>query len=403
MPGTVAGMFESARPSSADEHRVKVLWLVKGVGLGGMEQLLVTHARLGDRDRFDYRVAYVVDRPHSVLGEFDRLGVPAVRLGLGSSRDQKWIKDFRDLVCDEGIDIVHGHSPAPAALARPVVRASCPRTRFVYTEHNRWDRFETITRLANRLTYGLNDRSFAVSEDCRSSMSPRAREATATLVHGVDIVEVDAHANRAGARSELGIRDDQVVVGIVANLRKQKNYPLLMEAAKCLLDENPNLVFLAVGQGPLEAELVALHERLDLGDRFRFLGFRRDSHRVMSAFDVFCLSSVHEGLPVALMEARALGLPVVSTAVGGIPSAVDDGVDGLLVPSGDGPALAAALESLTSDSTRRAELAGSSRRSAARLDATEAIRVQEQVYVSLANRRSAPSGAIQPIAGRVRP
>ena len=91
--------------------------MVKGVGLGGMEQLLVTHARLGDRERFKYHVAYLVDRPHSVLAEFAELGVPTVRLGSGSNRDQRWIAQLRELVRREEIDVVHGHSPAPAALA----------------------------------------------------------------------------------------------------------------------------------------------------------------------------------------------------------------------------------------------------------------------------------------------
>lgn len=369
-------------PFSGDPP-LKVLWLVKGVGLGGMEQLLVTHARLGDRERFDYRLAYLVDRPHSVLGELDGLGVPTTRLGSGSSRDQRWVAQLVRLVRDQEIDIVHSHSPAPASLARPALRAGRRRTRFVYTEHNRWDRFEPVTRWANRLTYGMNHRSYAVSDDCRSSMTLPARAATATLVHGVDLAGVEAQGDRRGARAELGIREDQVVVGVVANLRKQKNYPLLMATAGDLLRRDDRLVFLAVGQGPLENELRAAHEQLGLGERFRFLGFRRDARRVMSAFDIFCLSSVHEGLPVALMEARALGLPVVATAVGGVTSAVEDGVDGLLVPSGDRAALGEALASLSSDATRRNEIARASRQAAARFSALEAIRAQERAYGEL--------------------
>ena len=83
--------------------------------------------------------------------------------------------------------------------------------------------------------------------------------------------------------------------------------------------------FVAAGRGPLEDELRAQKDRLGLGDRFTFLGYRADAVRVMAAFDVFCLASHYEGLPIALMEALALGLPVVATDVGGVAELVTDG------------------------------------------------------------------------------
>lgn len=363
---------------------LNVLWLAKGLGLGGLEQLLVTHARLGDRERFSFSAAYLVDRPHSVVDELEALSVPTHRLGTGSGRDQRWIAELVELTNRERIDVVHIHSPAPAALARPAVRAVRRHCGIVYTEHNRWDRFEPATRWANRLTYSLNHASFAVSDDCRSSMSPRAQRRTETLIHGVPIADVEAAADRDGVRAELGIGPDQIVIGIVANFRKQKNYQLLLDAAAELVPLDDRLIFLSVGQGPLEDELVAHHSRLGLGDRFRFLGVRRDAQRVMSGFDVFCLSSVHEGLPVAVMEAKALGLPIVATSVGGVPTAVTDGVDGVLVPSGDRAALVGALRDIATDAGLRARIGAASRETAARFDATVAIERLQRAYVEVA-------------------
>jgi glycosyltransferase involved in cell wall biosynthesis len=126
-----------------------------------------------------------------------------------------------------------------------------------------------------------------------------------------------------------------------------------------------------------------------LGDRFRFLGFRADVHSVMSAFDIFCLSSDHEGLPVALMEAKALGLPVVATGVGGIPEAVVDGVDGALVPPGDSDGLAEAVGRWALDLSP----AGTTRKLVARevrFDSSAAVAAQEAVYEN-----SAGTGASQ--------
>jgi glycosyltransferase involved in cell wall biosynthesis len=366
----------------ADE-RIRVLWLAKGLGQGGMERLLVTHAQFGDRERFDYRAAYLVDRPHSVIDELNELGVPATRLGTGKAADPRWVLDLARLVRRERINVVHAHSPMPSAVARPLVRVISPRTRLIYTEHNRWDRYSAPTRIANRITYPLNHRTFAVSDDCRDTVSPRLRPRVETLIHGIDVDAVAAHrADRESMRAELGIGDETVVIGTVANLRVQKNYPLLLEVAAKVTAENPDVLFLSVGQGPLEQELKALHEDLGLGDRFRFLGFRQDVHRVMSAFDVFCLSSDHEGLPVALMEAKALGLPVVATAVGGIRSAVTDGLDGVVVQPGDLAGLRMALTSVIVDVPRRHSQANESQQSVGFYDGRVTVGAVDDCYAA---------------------
>ena len=375
------------------DGRVRVLWLAKGLGQGGMERLLVTHAKFGDRERFEYRAAYLVDRPHSVIAELEDLDVPVSRLGTGNPANPKWILDLARLVRRNRIDVVHAHSPMPASVARPLVRVISPRTRIVYTEHNRWDRFSPVTRFANRVTFPLNHITFAVSDDCRSTVSQRLRPQVQTLIHGIDVDAVAAHrADRSAMRAELGVDDKAVVVGTVANLRAQKNYPLLLEVAAKVAAENPNAMFLAVGQGPLERELRQLHDQLGLGDRFRFLGFRSDVHSVMSAFDVFCLSSDYEGLPVALMEARALGLPIVATAVGGVGNAVTHRGDGILVPRRDVAALAGALTEVVADGQLRASL-GSRSAGSQSFGAQPACEWVERAYIGDSVSRSSQLNA----------
>src|SRR5690606_35090833 len=118
-----------------------------------------------------------------------------------------------------------------------------------------------------------------------------------------DLDALRAAADRDGVRRELGVPDHEVLVGTVANLRPQKGYPDLLRAAATVLDQAADVAFVAVGRGPQENELAALHRSLGLGDRFTLLGYRADAARLMSGFDVFCMASHHEGLPVALMEA----------------------------------------------------------------------------------------------------
>jgi glycosyltransferase involved in cell wall biosynthesis len=282
--------------------------------------------------------------------------------------------------------VVHVHSPFPAPWVRLVVRSLPPRDRpaLVYTEHNRWAQYAWPTRTLNRLTYGLDDWQIAVSEGVRDSVAPHRRAGVEVLVHGIVL---DAVAERAAARAEVragwGVDDDTVVAGTVANLRAEKGYHDLLAAA-ALVDAGGPVRFVAIGQGPLEEELRAAHARAGLGARFRFLGYQPDAVRLMAGFDVFVLASHHEGLPVAVMEAAALGLPVVATAVGGLPEAVLHDETGLLVAPHRPVALAAAIEALASDPGRRAALGNEARARAGRFDAARAVAHLESGYRRLA-------------------
>jgi glycosyltransferase involved in cell wall biosynthesis len=166
----------------------------------------------------------------------------------------------------------------------------------------------------------------------------------------------------------------------VANFRAQTAYPVLLAAGRSAAGRAPHLRVVAVGQGPLESEIRAEHLRLGLGDRFRFLGYRDDALRVLAACDIFTLASHYEGYPVALMEALAVGLPVVATEVGGVPDAVRQGVEGIVVPPGRPELLAGALAELANDPERRRQLADAAMRRGREFDIVSAVRAIEATY-----------------------
>ncbi len=255
--------------------------------------------------------------------------------------------------------MVHDHSPLVASQARLLVR-TIPRSRrpaLVTTEHNVWGSHQRVTRVLNQRTMGLDDHVFAVSEQVRDSMAPRRSDNVEVLVHGVDVNRIAGRrAERSAARAIHDLSDDDYVVVTVANLRANKDYPTMLAAARRMVDGGVPVTFLSVGQGPLEAELDQLRDGLGLGDRFRFLGYQSDPIEVLAAGDVFCLSSRYEGLPIALLEALAIGLPAVVTAVGGVPGVVRDGAEGRLVPPRSPDDLAAAITALA-DPARRVPLA----------------------------------------------
>jgi glycosyltransferase involved in cell wall biosynthesis len=369
---------------------VRVLWLIKGLGPGGAEQLLVNHAGIRDQERFDIEAAYLVPWKRHLVPRLEEDGVTATCLDGSREWDLRWAGRLRSRLSDRPVDVVHVHSPYVAGVTRLMVRTlpASKRPAIVYTEHNRWPRHSAATRTLNRLTFALDDVDVAVSADVRDTMPPKLQARVEVLDHGVDVDHLRTLVgHRAEVRDELGIEPDEIVIGTVANYRREKAYEVLLEAARLALVSDVPLRFVAVGQGPLEDEMRALHTTLGLGDRVQLLGYRDDAVRVMSAFDVFTLSSRHEGLPVSLMEAYALGLPVVATAAGGLPHMVRDGVEGILVPIDDPKALAAAYVEVARDPQRRNSMAAAAADRARDFDITAAARRLEQIYLDAAASR----------------
>lgn len=379
----------------------RILWVVKGLGPGGAERLLTAAARAHDPTQVAATCAYVLPGKDHLASDLERAGVPTVCLGASAS-DVRWVVALGRLVRSGRFDVVHVHSPLPGAIARVAAWSMGRRRRpaIVTTEHNAWSTFHPLTRWLNRVTMRLEDAVIAVSSETFESMSPRIRERAEVVHHGIDVADVAAAAvHRAARRAELGVGDGVVVIGTVANFREQKDHPTLLAAMALLGDLPVHLV--VVGQGPLEAEIRRVSSDLGLDDRVTFTGYRSDATAVMSAFDLFVLSSSWEGLPVALMEALALGLPVVSTAVGGVAELLTDTRDALLVPSGSPVELAAALRRVVSDGVLRARLGRASAARAADVDVTRSVAAIEAVYRQVASRGAPASTTPSPaVAGR---
>lgn len=365
-------------------RRIRVLWLIKGLGPGGAEQLLLLSARVADHSTFDYRVAYVRPDKTHLVSEFEQIGVVPERLGSSRRGRLGWLRDLRAALGE--VDVVHSHSPVLASVARLLAR-TLPRSRrpvVVTTEHNEWSSHRLPTRLLNGLTSPLDAHTWAVSEQVRDTVWPWRRHAYEVLIHGIDLASQPTQPNtRSSSRRELGVEDDQVLAITVANLRKNKDYPNLLRAAQMAVADEPRLRFIAVGQGPLVDEITALHRELGLGDSLKLLGFRRDISELMEASDIFVMSSGHEGLPVAIMEAFARGLPVVATTVGGVPQAVRDGVEGRLVPPGRSDLLARAVVEVAQDDDLRQRMGAAALSRSTDYDIRTAVSAQEAIYRAL--------------------
>lgn len=371
-----------------------MLWLSKGLGAGGAENLLLSLARTHDRDRVELAAGYVVGTKTALVPALKEAGVEVHHLG-----GRSWVLSLAALLRRERFDVVHAHSPLVSAAARVAVALTAPRRgqrpALVSTEHNAWGRRRLATTLANAVTIHRDAAVLAVSDEVRDSIWwPSTRRRCRTLVHGIDLDAAASLASeRDSVRRELGIGPEEVVVATVANLRVQKAWPDMLRAARTALDladagRDPGgldlaVRFVGVGQGPLEGEVRGLHARLGLEGRFLFLGYRPDAVRILAGADIFTLASTWEGYPVALMEAMALGLPVVATAVGGVADAVRPGVEGDLVAAGRPSELAGTLVALAGEPERRARYSAASRARASLFDIRRAARELEYLYERL--------------------
>jgi glycosyltransferase involved in cell wall biosynthesis len=362
----------------------RILHLIKGLGRGGAERLLATSVRYSDRSRFDPEVAYLLPWKDALVPEIEAVDVPTHCLGSGGGVE--WMGRLRTLVEDRGIDLVHGHSPYPMVGARLVLSRRYP---LVYTEHNMWSRYDRPTYWANLLTYARNAHVFAVSDEVRrSARYPAAlgflsMPPIETLYHGPDREAVSGIDPPDGVLEELGVSEWAPIVGTIGNLKEHKGHEYLLEAATIVRREVPEARFIVIGQGPREASLRRKARDLGLDGTVVFAGYREDALRVAATFDVFVLSSLHEGLSIALLEAMALGKPPVVTRVGGLPEVVRDGEDGLIVPPGDADALARGILRLLKDESARSKLGEAARGRAAAFDIRQAVRRMEAVYGEL--------------------
>jgi glycosyltransferase involved in cell wall biosynthesis len=159
----------------------------------------------------------------------------------------------------------------------------------------------------------------------------------------------------------LGVADSDFVAGIVARFSAQKAQEVLFRAIAACVESVPLIQLVVIGGGDRELELRDLAQNLGIGTRTTFLGIRRDVADLLPGLNVACLSSVHEGVPIALIEAMAGGLPIMATDCGSVRDIVEDGEQGFVVPVGDVENFADRLQRLAHQEPLRSRLGKSGR------------------------------------------
>lgn len=330
--------------------RTKVLVVIKGMGIGGAERLVSEGSRFWDRERFDYKVAYMLPWKDALVPDLEANGIPVECFGTRRGLSIRALRRLRAL-CRQA-DVIHSHLPLSGILVRMLGHGR-PH---VYTEHNLTSSYRPLTRWANRVTYGRNAATTAVSQSVADSLGGYPGPPARVIPNGVAPVVAPGSAEKV--RTELALGPEQTLVVHVGNIRRGKGHDTLIEAAVIALAKDNNLTFVSIGSEKVGGDLARLRATVSaqgLGDRLRFLGPRSDALEFTAAADIYVNPSEVEGLPVAILEAMALGRPVVATAVGGVPSVVETGVTGYLVDAGDPASLANRIVELAADPAARSE------------------------------------------------
>ncbi len=377
--------------------------VVDSLEVGGAERHVVDLA-LALR-RKGHEVAVTCSAAGELSDLLDRANVP-VRALLGRLVKRRvsvtYAREIGRLVRDQRFDVVHAHIYASAAAsALATLGTGVP---LVVTEHTEGAWQGRRAHLVSRLICRRARRVIAVSSPIRRRLIERdgVSPEKISLVPNAVIPAPDTLPRSPDAPPE-GWHEGPLV-GVVARLQPEKGIANFLKAAARISSSCPQARFLVVGEGPLRGELLRLADSLGLGERMRFLGHRADARDLIGLLDVLAVPSLTEGTPLTVLEAMAAGVPIVASAVGGIPDQVTHDREGLLVPPDDPVALGDALLEVLQDPGRARRLGEAARRRADSefAHATMVGRIQT-VYGAALGRRPSQSAAPEGPCFRVDP
>ncbi len=310
-----------------------------------------------DRSRFRLSVACFSDAM-ALRTRFIEAGVPIDVFPIGKLYGTTMLQSgraFMRFLRRERVDVVHAHDRYANMFAVPWARlAGVPRV----IASKRWGTTSRAHGIGNRAAYRMAHAVLGNSGTVGRSLVEEDGVPPSRVVVIPNFVDEAAFDDSppgwdARLREELAIPEGALVVGIVASLRTIKDHGTLLRAVARLRAQFPQLVLVMMGWGAARPDLEALVVQLGIGNMVRFAGIHPNLPNPHRLFDVSVLCSLSEGFPNTIVEAMAAGRPVVATNVGGVPDAVVDGVNGLLVPARDDEALAGALAKFLADPSLR--------------------------------------------------
>ena len=391
-------------------NKIKVIHVITRFDKGGSAENTFITVRDLDKARYDV----ILVKGASPPGNPEDPEAAAIQANMTAAREHQVrliglrhlvrnLKPFSDIIAffsllniiwREKPHIVHTHTSKAGILGRWAAWF-CRVPIIVHTPHGHvfWGYFSPwqtrlfilFERWTARITNAIVTLTPQEKEDhFRFRIAPE--EKFAVIHSGVDL-----RTFRAGlyqpleTKALLGISPGMTVVGTVGRLTAVKGQEVLIRAASELIRQGEKIFLVLLGDGELRRDLEELRLRLDIAEYVRFLGWRPDVARIMAVCDIFCLPSRNEGMGKVLVEAMAMGKPIIASSIGGIPDIVRSGENGILVPVGDAAAWAEAIARLCRDPEKRRRMGDAGMQMAPRYSSEEMIKRIDQLYGKLLN------------------
>jgi glycosyltransferase involved in cell wall biosynthesis len=326
-------------------EKINVLWLVDHLGFNGVmhgaSKYYINTIPYFDKKTFNVLLCVLRKEDH-ITNIFKDHNINVRHLGRGKF-DIRTIIDIWKLARKEKVHIIHAHGYGAANFGRlsRVIR-NIP---VIVHAHDDDRNYPFHQKIADFLLSSFTDKTIAISEYVKESCVNKrsfSNQKVDVMYNGIQLLDFAAPEEERieKERKRLGIKPDSKVIGTVTRLREEKGVKYLIQSAEKVLEAFPGAVFLVAGDGPLKNDLQSLSGKLGLGKKFIFAGFCKDIPAILSLLDIVVIPSLTEGLGMAVIEAMAMGKPIVASSVGGIKELLKDGKTALLVPPKDPKALA---------------------------------------------------------------
>lgn len=321
--------------------------------------------------------------------------VDFVRSPFKLKANYKAYKQLKQVMGEEHYDMVHCHTPMGAVIARLVAKAHRKNgTKVFYTAHGfhfykgaplkNWLFFYPVERWLAKYTdvlITINKEDYACAKRFCHKKATQVEYIPGVGIDTEKIAGIAGAVDRDERRRALGLGTEDFVLINAAELSQRKNQKVILEAVKELRENyGTEVKVLLCGRGPLQQQLEQYAKEAGIEEQVKFLGYRTDVYELYAASDCFIFSSLQEGLPVALMEAMAAGLPVVCSRIRGNVDLVEDGENGYLVEVMDGSQYAEKIENVHSKSGLKEIMSENNRRSIEKYKIEEVKRKMRRIY-----------------------
>lgn len=372
-------------------ERIRVLHIIPNLGIGGAERLVVNLLEALDKEKFEVAACSLYPKSGTVFEhELEQHRIPIYYCGKHRGLDLRMIPRLYRLFGTFKPDVVHTHLSVLRYVLIPMLLCRIPG-RF-HTVHNIAQKeVDTPGKIVHRLAFSFGKViPVSISQEVARTVQDLYNVQTPIVYNGIPNERFQITGEvRSVWRKREGIDDSEVTFLHIGRFSPQKNHLLLIQAFEQAISKHPNLKLLLVGDGELRPDIEKIVKEKSLGHNICFLGLRQDIPELLTACDSFILSSDWEGVPMTILEAMAVGRPVIATSVGGVPELVEDEVSGLLVPPGNARALSQAMVQLADDLSLREKMGKQSqKRALERFDINLVARQYEELYLKALEAKS---------------